>query len=81
MVPNGAGSFFFRLIQTLPTFWAEQIWLLRTINFDIFGFQISGFPGNQISKIWPLAGLRPGQAGLESSGPTHVGFLFVNIGV
>ena len=30
--------------------------------WDLFGFQISGFPGSQISKIWPLAGLGPGQA-------------------
>ena len=25
----GPGGFFFRLIKTLPTFWAERIWILR----------------------------------------------------
>ena len=30
--------------------------------FLFFGFQFSGFPGSQISKIWPLGGLGPGQA-------------------
>ena len=43
--------------------------------FCFFGFQISGFPGPQISKIWPLAGLGPGQAGLEPSGPENVDVL------
>ena len=28
MAPNGAGKVFFRLIQTLPTFWATWIWIL-----------------------------------------------------
>ena len=40
-----------------------------------FGSQISGFPGSQISKIWPLAGLGPGQARLEPPGPKNVDFL------
>ena len=30
MAPNGARMFFFRLIQTLPTFWAEWKLILRT---------------------------------------------------
>ena len=52
MAANGAGSCFFLLIQTLPTFWAE--WILIFIFFFAFlGPQISGFPGLQISKIWP----------------------------
>ena len=29
MAPNGALEVFFRRIQTLPTFWAEHIWILR----------------------------------------------------
>ena len=36
MAPNGAGRFFFRLIQTLPTFWAERILILRIFIFWIF---------------------------------------------
>ena len=46
MAPNGAGRFFFRLIQTLPTFWAEWILILR-----IFSFGICWIPNFQISKI------------------------------
>ena len=57
MAPNGAGKVFFRLIQTLPTFWAERIWILSIFIFDIFwNLWISR---SQISKIWPLAGLGP----------------------
>ena len=36
MAPNRAGRFFFRLIQTLPTFWAERILILRILIFWIF---------------------------------------------
>ena len=46
MAPNGAGRFFFRLIQTLPTFWAERILILR-----IFNFWICWIPNVQIFKI------------------------------
>ena len=74
MAPNGAGKVFFRLIQTVPTFWAERIWILKISMFDLFGFQIAGFAGSHISKIWPLAGLGPGQAGLDPSGPKDVVF-------
>ena len=57
------GGCFSLLTQTLPTFWAERIWILRVfIFFSIFwtpnfwisrspDLQISGFPGPQISKI------------------------------
>ena len=53
MAPNAARSYFFLLIQTLPTFWAERIWILRIFiffhfldpNFWISRSQISGFPG------------------------------------
>ena len=52
MAPNGAGRIFFLLIQTLPTFWAERISILRILIFGIsFGFQISRFPGPQISRF------------------------------
>merc|ERR1711965_1120738 len=54
MAPNGAGSFFFQIIQALPTFWAEWIWILRTFIF--FHFLDPKFPGPQISKIWPGPG-------------------------
>ena len=36
MPPNGAGRFVFLLIQTLPTFWAERILILRIFIFWIF---------------------------------------------
>ena len=60
--PNEAGKIFFRLIQTLPTFWAERIWILRIPIFWIFrtphfwisrfpDLQIPRFPGPQISKF------------------------------
>ena len=58
----GREGFFFRLIQTLPTFWATWIWNLRISMFEIFvGFQIFGFPGSQLSKSWSGPGL--GRAG------------------
>ena len=45
MVPNEALEVFFRLIQTLPTFWAEQIWILRIFIFcTFFGPQKSRYP-------------------------------------
>ena len=53
MAPNGAGRFFFRLIQTLPTFWAERILILRFFIFWIFwdpkfpDFQVPRFPENR----------------------------------
>ena len=42
---------FFLLIQTLPTFWAERIWILRMLIFWFFGPHISGFPGPKMSKF------------------------------
>ena len=52
---------FFLLIHTLPTFWAERIWILRFFIFAIFwspnfwisrspDLQIPRFPGSQISR-------------------------------
>ena len=66
---------FFRLIQTLPTFWAERIWILRT-----FIFLISGIPNFWIFRFPDFqnlgqAGLGLGQARLEPSGPKNVDFL------
>ena len=54
MAPNGAGRFFFRLIQTLPTFWATWILILSIFIFWIFwipNFQISRFPDFQKSGL------------------------------
>ena len=50
MAPNWAGKVFFRLIQTMPTFWATWIWILRIFMFDILwdskflDFQVPRFP-------------------------------------
>ena len=73
--PKWGQKDFFLLIQTLPTFWAERIWVLRISIFEILWIPISEFPGSQISKIWPgpsQAGLGP-WAGLALGG--QVGFL------
>ena len=44
MAANGAGRCFFLLIQSLPTFWATRILILRICIFWIFvGSQISRF--------------------------------------
>ena len=54
----GPGGFFL-LIQTLPTFWATHLLILRTVTFRTFGI-----PNSQISRspeIWPGPGL--GRAG------------------
>ena len=40
MAPDGpkwGQEDFFLLIQTLPTFWAERIWILRFFFLDFFG--------------------------------------------
>ena len=60
--PKWGREVFFRLIQTLPTFWAERIWILISFMFDIVwisnfwisrfpDLQIPRFPGPQISKF------------------------------
>ena len=54
-VQMGSGGFLFLLIQTLPTFWAERILILRIFIFGILGdsnfpdFQVPRFPDFQIS--------------------------------
>ena len=64
----GPGCFFFLLIQTLPTFWAERIWILRIFILLMFwtpDFWISRSPDLQ---IWPGPGLgwaRPGLSHLD----------------
>ena len=53
MAPNVAGRIFFLLIQTLPTFWAERILILRIFILGIFldskipDFQVPRFPENR----------------------------------
>ena len=54
----------FLLIQALPTFWAERIWILRIFTFEIFGSQISG--------LGPL-GPSLGPPTWARRGPTHLG--------
>ena len=63
MTPKGAGSFFFLLIWTLPTFWAERIWILRILTFCIFWIPSLrwaglGLAGPGLGQAW--AGLGPG---------------------
>ena len=69
--PKWGQEDFFLLIQTLPTFWAERIWILRIFIFLIFeipNFWISRSPDFQNLA---RARLGPGQAGLEPSGPKN----------
>ena len=62
---NGAGKFFFRLIQTLPTFWAAWIWISIILMFYIFwdakflDFQFPRFPDSQ-TKAWARTWAGPG---------------------
>ena len=74
MVPNGARKIFFLLIQTLPTFWATRISILRTFIFGIFWipmFQISRSqnpdPGPQNIRSWSQGYM--GEKCLQEFGP------------
>ena len=69
MAPNIAGKFFFRPIQTLPTFWATWIWTLRILSFEIV--LNSEFEDFQV-PIFPTSGL--GQAG---PGLSHLDIFFL----
>ena len=55
----------FLLIQTLPTFWAERIWILRILIFLYF-------LGSQISGLGPL-GPSLGPPTWAPRGPPHLG--------
>ena len=66
--PKWGQEAFFLLIQTLPTFGAEGIWILR-VCFLIFwipnfciprspDLQIPRFPGSQISKRWAMTAVQ-----------------------
>ena len=70
MVPNGARRIFFWLIQTLPTFWAERILILRIFIFWIFldlKFPDFWVPDFQISSLGPGLGPDAG-AGAGAAG-------------
>ena len=65
MAPNTAGRLLFLLIQTLPTFLAERIWILRFLFFFICWtphFWISRSPDLQIPRF-PDAGAGASAAG------------------
>ena len=54
----GPGGSFFRLVQTLPTFWATWIWILRIFMFELFldskfpDFQVPRFPKSGPGAAW-----------------------------
>ena len=55
--PKWGQEDFFLLIQTLPTFWAERIWILRLFHFFEFldpkflDFQVPRSQNSQISRF------------------------------
>merc|ERR1711965_310637 len=70
MAPTGAGKIFFWLIQALPTFWAERIWILGNFIFPIFGipncwisrspdFQNLAWAGPGLGLGWIAAAYQP----------------------
>ena len=86
MAPNGVRRVFFLLIQTLPTFWAEQIWILRISVFFIFwipNFWISrspDFPKSGLVQAWARLGrswagpgseIAGGGGGFSAAAPDH----------
>ena len=82
MAPNGAMRIFVPTNPDLADILDRTDLDFESLFFFIVWTQISGFPGYQISKIWPLAGLglgktrlEPGQTRLEPSGPKNVDFL------
>ena len=73
IAPNGARRFCFLLVETLPTIWAEHIWILRIVFFlDLLNPKKSGSPGSRfpnfqksgLGQAWAGLGLGPGRAGL-----------------
>ena len=76
MAPNGAGRFFFLLIQTLPTFWAERTLILRICIFGIFwdpkfpDFQVPDFQ-NSRNLAWAQPGPKLGPWLGPGLGPRH----------
>ena len=78
MAPNGAGKLFFRLIQTLPSFWATRILILRIFIFWIvLGPKFLAWAQLGPTHLGP-AWAHPLGPGLgpptwARRGPTHVG--------
>ena len=74
MAPNGARRIVFLLIQTLPTFWAERILILRTFIFLIFWVPNLWLGPTHLGPTWahPL-GPRVGPPTWARLGPTHLG--------
>ena len=71
--PKWGQEDFFLLIQTLPTFWAERILILRIFIFLIFvGSQISGL-GPAWARLDPQLGPSRGPPAWARLGPTHLG--------
>ena len=73
--PNGAGRFFFRLIQTLPTFWATRISILRIFMFGIFldpKKESQKYRFSKSKSVSPNMSARCGLAGKRTSRP-HLG--------
>ena len=77
MAPNGAGKLFFRLIQTLPMFWATGNWILRIVTFEIFGIDNFWIFRFTYFQNLPQAGPEPRPAVLEPSGPKNVDVPFL----
>ena len=76
MDPNGTLEVFFLLIQTLPTFWAERIWILRFVFLLICwipNFCISRSPDLQTPAPAPDELSDPNLTPL----PTHPGIKYV----
>ena len=69
--PKWGQEDFFLLIQTLLTFWAERILILRMFDFLIFW-------GSQISALGPLGPTHLGPAWAHPLGPSvgHLGRMF-----
>ena len=68
MAPNGARRIFFLLIQTLPTFWAERILILRIFIFWIFCVP-NFWLGPSLGPAWARLGPRHGPGSEVSSPP------------
>ena len=71
MAPNGTGKFFLANPDLADILGRKD---LDFENFHFGGFQISGFPGSQICKIWPGPGLGLGPGG-PSGGPLQLEML------
>ena len=85
---QGGWEVFFLPIQTLPTFWAEWIWILRIpifyfLNPKFLDFQVPRSPNSQISRF-PDFQTPPAPPDLEKLSdpkltplPTHPGIKYV----